>query len=261
MSNTIGQQVAWRRQASLVATKQVGEGIYDAMLPTYDPSLATPEQQQQYLADMLEAADTANPAPFTGTPPFGETIDQDEYVDQSVLDENYEIAPDLEAAANADLLHLTSESRAQEPQPERDWYNDPQYYGLGVPPGIENLDQPIESGHTQITPPNSSSEHGWDAWSGRVPLARVARHENYFPGYSKGVKRGNGTRKVEKWAMPLALQTQMYRDMLLTELKRRGVHSVVVQDTPSVPYTSQVLQVDPSALAPQGDIGPEGVLP
>lgn len=224
-----------------------------------DPSLEDPDAQRAYLAEMLQAGDDTHPAPYSATPPWGESQDESEWISDQELAENYVIAADVEAAAGADLLSVVSDYFPPD-LPELHWQNDDQYHGLGVNPGVENLEQPVEFGWQQAIPPRTAAEHGWDAWSGRPVKARVARMFNDFPGYGKGVKRGLGTRPVEKLEMPLALQTQMYRDMLLIELKRRGVHNVVVQDVPSVPYTQEVLAVDPSVLTPEPEIGPEGVL-
>lgn len=225
-----------------------------------DVSLESPEQQQTALAGILEAFDEIHPAPFTGTPPWGESIDTDEYIPLAVQEEEFMPAADVESAAAAELLSLTRDAFPAD-QPAWTWYNDDQYHGLGVPPGVPNWDQPIETGHSQIILQNPGAEHGWDAWSGKPDVARVARHENNFPGYSKGVNRKLGTYSVEKMVMPYVLLTQQYRDLLFSELYRRGIHNVVVADVPSVPFTEQVVVTDPTMLMPEAPIGPEGVLP
>lgn len=224
-----------------------------------DVSLESPGQQFAILEQILADADEQAPAPFTGTPPWDEYQMPDDYLSDGTLEENYIIAPDLEANAEVDVQSLVRDAYPDD-IPEREWWNDDQYHGLAVPPGMENLDQPIESGHTQITPPDPSAEQGWDAWSGRPQLARVARQFNSFPLYNAGQNRGHGV-VPEKMEMPYVLQTQQYRDLLLAELKRRGVHNVVVADVPSVPFTEQVLVTDPMDLAPEAPIGPEGVMP
>lgn len=236
------------------------------VLPFPDPSLESPDGQTGYLEQMLAFNDYENPAPNT-TPTGGmhggrEGISPEEFIPDGVLAENYEPAPELDAAANTELISVISDAGSQE-FPAFHWENDDQYHGLGVPPGIENLDQPVEYGGTQAIPINPAAEHGWEnrAGFGKPALARVARMENHFRDYSAGVKRRMGDTPVEKFEQPLALQTQMYRDMLLVELKRRGVHNVVVSDVPSVPFTDEVLQVDPTVLTPEAPIGPEGVLP
>ena len=231
-----------------------------------DVSLEAPESQFGYLVAMLEAEDANNPSPYSRTPPFGEPGDPAFDIDQSYVDDYYLPVADLEAAADADLLSIVSDADPPIYGPP-DWYNDDQYHGLGVPPGVLNLGQPIEYGASQMrgnggSPgPNPAAEHGWDAWSGRTPLARVARHENNFPDYGKGVRRRMGDAPVEKFVMPYYLQTQQYRDLLLAELKRRGVHEAVVMDVPSVPFTEQVQMIDPTAQYVEPLIGPEGVLP
>lgn len=224
-----------------------------------DISLDTPDAQFQALSDLLAYADSVSPAPFTGTPPGTEGTPPEDTVPDAVLNEKYVIGADVDADANAELLSVISDYFPPD-TPERLWYNDDQYHGLGVPPGVQNLDQPIESGHTQIIRNDPSAEHGWDAWSGRPQLARVARMFNNFPAYNAGQNRGHGV-VPEKLVMPLALQTQQFRDLLLSELNRRGVHNVVVADVPSVPYTEQVQVTDPSMLTPEPAIGPQGVLP
>lgn len=233
----------------------------NAEQPEYwvDVSLENPDQQFEYLVGMIENYDQISPSPFTGTPPWGEPVDPSDFISDAVLEENYLPAPDVEAAAAADLDALQNDAAVID-IPERTWWNDDQYMGLGVPPGVQNTGQAIETGHTQIIRNDPAAEHGWDAWSGRPQLARVARHENSFPQYSAGTSRGHEV-AVEKFVVPYAFRTQQYRDLLLSELNRRGIHNVVIADVPSVPYTEEVAVVDPTVLAPQPDIGPEGVLP
>lgn len=253
--------------AAIPANPLAGNDLNGAALPgsnmppvqAADMSLATPAQQFDALVAIMEAEDANTPAPFTGTPPWGEGTDPDELVPQVVMDSEYMPAADLEAAAEADIHTDINEYFPPEfPAPE--WWNDEQYYGLGVPPGVENLDQPLETGHTQIVRQDPAAEQGWDAWSGRPQLARVARQENSFPLYSAQVNRGHGV-VPEKFEMPYVLLTQQRRDMMLTALKKKGIHNVVVADVPSVSYTEQVVAVDPMALTPEMAIGPEGVLP
>lgn len=249
--------------SDLVAEQNAGAVWPDQLgtpAPFLDPSVESPADQFAYLVEMIEVDDALNPAPYEQTPPWGESVELDEYVSDASLAENYEPAPDLESAAGADVLSRVRDAFPAD-IPAWTWENDDQYHGLGVPPGVENVDQPYESGHTQIIRNDPSAEHGWDAWSGRPKLARVARMENHFSGYGAGVQRRMGDYPVEKWEMPYALQTQQFRDLLLAELKARGAHNVIVNIPASVPYTEEVLQVDATALAPEPDIGPEGVLP
>ena len=228
--------------------------------PLYvDVSMLSPDDQFNALATYLEQGDAANPAPFTGTPPWSEGIHPDELIPDTILAEEYTPNPDVEAQANQDLQRRVRD--AYEPDisvPYRE--PDDQYGGLGVPPGPPNLDQPIESGHTQINRQDPSAGHGEFAWSGKPALARVARMFNGFPSYNAGQSRGHGVVPI-KQDVPYVWLTQQYRDLLLAELKRRGVHNVVVSDIPSVPYTQQVLATDPTILAAEAPIGPEGVLP
>lgn len=227
-------------------------------LPYIDVSLATPDEQFNALTAMLESDDGRQPAPNTHTPPYGETISLSEYVPDATLEANYLPPPDFDAQADTELLSVISDAPPVD-IPEWDWENDPQYFGLGVPPGVPN-DGPVESGHSQIILANPSAEYGMLAWSGK-PVARVARHENDFKGYSAGTSRGH-ERAVEKISREQAgHRTQQARDLLLAEVQRRGIHNVVVADIAPEPYTQQVVMVDPSALAPQPEIGPEGVLP
>lgn len=229
------------------------------LVPLVDISLDTPDQQFAYLAQIIEAADALNPAPFTGTPPDGEYTELDEILPAAVEQLEYMPPPDMDASAAADELSRFRDAYPSE-YPGTDWVNDPQYYGLGVPPGVPNWDQPVESGHTQIVRQNPAAEQGWDAWSGRAPMARVARQQSDNPFYSRGTSRGHEL-AVEKFEVPYVLLTQQRRDMLLAELQRRGVHNVVIADVPSVPYTEQVVAIDPTALMPEAPIGPAGVLP
>jgi hypothetical protein len=228
-------------------------------VPLIDPSLDTPDQQFQYLVDIIELADELNPAPFTGTPPGDEYIEPDQVIPTVIEQLEYMPPADMDAAAAADELSRFRDAYPNE-YPGSDWVNDPQYFGLGVPPGVPNWDQPYESGHTQIVRQNPAAEQGWDAWSGRAPMARVARQFSDNPFYSRGTSRGHEL-DIEKFEVPYVLQTQQQRDLLLSELKRRGVHSVVVADVASVPWTEQVVAVDPMALVPEAPIGPAGVLP
>lgn len=226
----------------------------------YDVSLESPDQQFAALVGMIEAADAQAPAPFTGTPPWGEPTDED-LIEPAIFTEQASYGPpaDVEAAATTDVLALTRDAFPLDfPAPH--WWNDDQLDGLGVAPGPLNDAQPIESGHTQIVLLNPAAEQGWDAWSGRTPLARVARQFNNFPGYSADVNRRHGY-PAEKYDEPLAPQTQQYRDLLLAELKVRGIHNVLIADVPSVPFTEQVMVENPLDLMPEPAIGPEGVLP
>lgn len=227
-----------------------------------DLSLETPDQQFNALSAMLEAEDAASPAPDTTTPPFGEPTDPDEYIPEVVLEQNYMPAPDVDAVAVSDVPSLLQDAYGAD-IPEWDWENDDQYFGLGVPPGVPNYGQPIESGHSQIVRPNPSAELGWDQWSGKFVIARVPRHENNFTRYNAGTSRGHSL-PPEKWlgrgpsTMPLF--TQQQRDLMLSEIQRRGKHNVVVQYVSPPAYTDQVLVVDPTVYA-SPEIGPEGVLP
>ncbi len=224
-----------------------------------DISLGTPDQQFAALVSIIENADAANPAPNTHTPPFGEPIDESEYISEALQQEEYLLAPDLEAVANVDLDSVISDAYTAE-IPEWDWENDDQYFGLGVPPGVPNYGQPFETGHTQITLPNPTIEYGGFAWSGK-PVARVARHENNFPGYSAGVSRRHNMPPVLKFERQAWMRTQQTRDLLLAEIQRRGIHNVVIADVPSQSYTEQVQMVDPAVMTPEYDIGEAGVLP
>lgn len=230
----------------------------------YDVSIETPDQQFQVLSDIIQADDAANPAPYTATPPWGEPTDPGEYIPISVQEESYMPATDIEPTAETDLLSLVSDAATND-IPEWTWYNDDQYYGLGVPPGVPNYGQPIESGHTQAIVHNPAAELGWDAWSGKFVIARVARHENNFPGYNAGTSRGHmlPVRELQNRNSSTYTQSAMaqYRQNLLAEINRRGIHNVVVADVPSVPYTEQVAVVDPTLMMPEMPIGPEGVLP
>jgi hypothetical protein len=224
-----------------------------------DVSLQSPDQQFATLVSIVQADDDANPAPYTGTPPWGESIDPADYIPESTLQSEYRPAPNFEVAPTADdMLSLVSDAYGPE-IPEWVWFNDPQYHGLGVPPGVPNWGQPYETGHTQINLPNPAASYREFEWSGK-PVARVSRHENAFDGYMAGQQRGHGVSPIKLY-MPYVLRTQQMRDMLLKELKRRGVHNVVVSDVPSLSYTEQVQVTDPTILAPQAPIGAEGVLP
>jgi hypothetical protein len=239
-----------------IATQEIGYVGY------VDVSLESPDAQFQALSDMLAADDAANPSPNSNTPPWGEPTPESEYLPEAVLEESYiPLADVAQPLDDEEVLSVISDAPTSD-IPEWDWENDDQYYGLGVPPGVPNYGQPIESGHTQITVPNPSAELGWDAWSGKFTIARVARHENGFSRYNAGTSRGH--------MLPIAdlqdrnsavVQTNQVRDLLLAEVKKRGVHNVVVDTPLPVPYTDQVVAVDPQALAVEPDIGPEGVLP
>lgn len=235
--------------------------------PYYDVSLESPDAQFQVLTDIIEANDAQNPSPDTGTPPWGETTPYDEYIPESVQSENYLVAADLEPQAENDLTDLFYDAYGpMSGNTVEVWDNDPQYYGLGVPPGVPNWGQPIESGHTQIVVPNPSAELGWDSWSGRPILARVARHENAFSGYSAGVSRGHMLNIAElqggRGAPSYTSQRYwMTRNLMLSELNRRGIHNVVVDDVPAQTYNEQVQTINPVMLMPEAAIGPEGVLP
>lgn len=222
-----------------------------------DVSLESPDQQYATLVAMIEADDAANPSPYTGTPPWGEPIDPQEYIS------DVQLAPtppaDLEPTANTDLLSTISDAYPSD-IPEWTWFNDQQYHGLGVPPGVPNYGQPFETGHTQnVKNDPARNNYREFEWSGH-PVARVARHENDFPGYNAGTSRGHGIVPIKLY-MPFVTRTQQRRDQLLRELKRRGMHNLVVSDIYAPTYTEQVQVVDPSVLAPQAEIGPEGVLP
>lgn len=231
------------------------------VLASLDVSLGTPDEQFQALSNMLQADDAARPAPFTGTPPWGEPTHISEYVSDSVLQGEYIIPPDVDAQANVELLSVISDAYPAN-IPEWDWENDDQYYGLGVPPGVPNLGQPLETGHSQIIRNNPAAEHGWDAWSGRAPMARVARMENHFSGYSAGTSRGHMLPVEQMQNRRSAVyRTQQARDLLLATIQKRGIHNVVVVPPVTQSYTDQVLAVDPSVLVPEMAIGPEGVVP
>jgi hypothetical protein len=238
-------------------------GTNAPMSPYVDVSLLSPDQQFSYLVNMMLEDDSDQPAPFTGTPPrpdLGEGIHPDDVIPEQIIDQiNLGPPPDVEAQANQDLQRRVRD--AYEPYIYNTWRElDDQHYGLGVPPGPPNLDQPIESGHTQILRQDPSAGHGSDVWSGRPALARVARMFNAFPSYNAGTSRGHGVVPI-KTEVPYVWLTQQYRDLLLSELKRRGIHSIVIADVPSVPYTEQVIVIDPTTLQPEPYISAEGVLP
>lgn len=228
--------------------------------PQVDVGSYSPDAQFEYLVSMIQADDDSAPAPYTNTPPWGEPILTEEYIPDSVQSEEYLVAPDAQGDITDDTLGSVMYDADGPMVPEWDWYNDQQLYGLAVPPGYPAYAQPIESGRTQIMLPLRTEELGWDAWSGKPALARVPFHTNDFPTYNASQSRGHGVVPIKLY-QPYYLVTNMLRQQLLTELNKRGLHSVVVADVPSVPYTEEVLQVDPYALTPQGPIGPEGVLP
>lgn len=227
-----------------------------------DVNLATPAEQFDTLVQLIESADAKAPAPYTATPPWGEPVPQDEYVPDAVLESNFEPAPDIQADDQEALPQIISDAPGQIiPAPE--WENDPQYYGLGVPPGVPNWGQPIETGHTQITLPNPGSEMGAFAWSGAISLARVARHENSFSGYSADTNRGHEI-PAEKWG-PAYNQARLAqtRNLMLAEINARGVHNLVMADVPAQTYNEQVIVIDPAGVTTvqSPPIGEEGVLP
>lgn len=230
--------------------------------PLYDVSALPPDQQYDALVGMFEAIDAAYPAPYTMTPPYGEPIPATEITSAQVLQHASDgPAPAPQGYTDGEVLPIISDAHPSTfPAPE--WENDPQYYGLGVPPGVPNWNQPVETGHSQIILPNPGAENGWDEWSGKPKIARVARHENDFKGYNKGTSRGH---MVNVWALQgkgsAVYFTQQRRDLLLAEIKKRGMHNVVVQSVPQVSHTDQVNWVDPSmygANAPE--IGEAGVV-
>lgn len=226
-----------------------------------DVSLESPDQQFQMLTQLIEDADQAHPTAFTGTPPWGESTPVDDLTPPVVEMNAYMVAPDLEQTDDALGDPLV---RVRDPfpldYPGTDWVNDPQQDGLGVPPGMPQYWQPVESGHTQIIRNNPAAENGWDQWSGRSAVARTPHMQSDNPFYALGVNRRHGVAAL-KLVMPYVLLTQQYRDMLLAELKRRGIHGVVISDVPSVPFTENVIPVDPLDLVPEAPIGREGVLP
>jgi len=234
-------------------------GTNAPQVPYVDVSLLTPDGQFNALAQYLEDCDSMNPAPFTGTPPWTEGIEPGEVIPPQILDDQYVVKPDIEAQATQDLQQRVRD--AYEPftfVPDHEL--DDQYGGLGVPPGPPNLDQPVEYGNTQIVRNNPAACHGDTAWSGRPAVARVARMFNGFPGYNAGTSRGHGIAPL-KTTTPLVYFTQQYRDMLISELRNRAPHSVVIADVPSVPWTEQVTPYDPTQMATESPIGAEGVLP
>jgi hypothetical protein len=235
-------------------------GTNGPVTPYVDVSLLNPDGQFNALVALLEQEDADQPAPFTGTPPWGEQLlDTSDILDQSILDEHYLPRADVEAQATQDLQQRVRD--AYEPFVSVPVHElDDQYGGLGVPPGPPNLDQPVESGHSQIVRNDPSACHGDTAWSGRPAVARVARMFNGFPGYMRGQQRGHGVSPV-RTTTPLVNWTQQRRDMLILELRQRAQHGQVIQYIPSVPWTDQVDAVDPTAFAPESPIGPEGVLP
>lgn len=212
----------------------------------YDVSMGTPADQYAALVAMIEGQEAAFPAPYTNTPPYGEPTPVQELMPESVIDGAYKPAADLQGYTDDELLPIISDAYPSDfPAPE--WENDPQYFGLGVPPGVPAWDQPIESGHTQIIVPNPAAEVGWDEWSGKPKLARVARHENDFKGYGKGASRGHMIDVRALQGKDSAVYfTQQQRDLMLSELQKRGIHNVVVQDVPAQTYTDQVTWVDPA---------------
>jgi hypothetical protein len=255
------QYPATTTPAPTTASQQVvpvaGGGTSGGMV--YDVSQLTPNEQFQVLANMIEADDALNPSPNTNTPPWDEITPADEYTPESEQVANYMLAPDVDANANVDLLSLVSDAYPAD-IPEWTWDNDPQYYGLGVPPGVDNAG-PIESGHTQITVPNPSAELGWDAWSGKHTMARVARHENGFSGYGKDTNPGHMLKIVRDQNPGYAsFRAGQSRNLMMAELQQRGLHNIVVADVPGQTYNEQVAVVNP-ALYAEAPIGPEGVLP
>jgi hypothetical protein len=232
-------------------------------LVNVDVSLMPPDQQYAALVAMIEENDAANPSPNTGTPPFGEPTPPEDYTSEADQANEYLVAADIDQPLDDDdILSVISDAYPAD-IPEWDWYNDQQYYELGVPPGVPNYGQPFESGHTQITLPNPSDGYREFEWSGH-PVARVARHENNFPGYNAGQSRGHMLDVRALGAIKYAAQynTQQTRDLLLSEIQQRGLHNVVIADVPSPTYNEQVAVVDPTVLANEPyELGEEGVLP
>lgn len=225
-----------------------------------DISIESPDTQFGALVSLIEADDASHPAPLTRTPPRGEAISQGEYLSENILESAYLPPADFSPYEEAEVVHAIADAPGSN-FPAPTWENDDQYHGLGVPPGVPNWGQPIESGHTQVTVPNPSDELGWDAWSGRPAVARVARMQNNFPGYNAGTSRGHML-PIEKlqYRGPADYFTQQGRDLLLSEVLKRGVHNIVVADVPSESYTEQVAWIDPTTVT-ETPIGEEGLLP
>lgn len=259
---------------SATRSRQASIGIIEpdlSVVPvdSYDISLLPPDQQYDALVMIMESIDSAYPAPYTNTPPYGEpTPVQELQTEQEIEGELYPAA-DLQGITDDELLTDISDAYGHIfPAPE--WANDPQYYGLGVPPGTPAWDQPYETGHSQIILPNPAAERGWDAWSGKPELSRTARHENDFPapgggkGYNAGTSRGHMVNTA--WLQANSKQapdyfTQQRRDLLLSELMRRGIHNRIVQDVPAVTYSDQIPWIDPATSgANEPTISEAGVL-
>lgn len=229
--------------------------------PDVDVGALSPNEQYEVLVNVIELTDAANPAPFTGTPPWGEPTPEDEYTSNEVLQENYQIPADVQGDITDDELQSVMWDAQGPAIPEWSWYNDQQLFGLAVPPGYPAYAQPIESGRTQITLPIRTEDRGWDAWSGKPALARVPFHTNDFPAYNASQSRGHGVVPIKLYE-PYFKNTNLLRNQLLAELNKRGIHNVLVADVPSVPYTEEVMVEDPYALTPQQqEFGPEGVVP
>lgn len=230
---------------------------------TYDIDLLPPSGQFEALVNMIEAIDAAYPPPYTQTPPWGEPTPQGELTPEAVIDAAYMPTPQPQGFTDDELLTVISDAYTSD-IPEWNWENDPQYYGLGVPPGVPNFNQPFETGHSQIVVLNPAAENGWDEWSGKPKLARVARHENDFKGYNAGTSRGHMVNVAYLQAnarQSAQYFTQQHRDLLLATLQKRGLHGYVVQDVPQMSYTDQVQWVDPATSGADAPyIGEEGIL-
>lgn len=226
-----------------------------------DISLATPDQQFAALVAMVEANDQANPTPFTGTPPWGEPSPEPEWITEGDLSNDFLLPADIEEQFDREEMRSIIEDAKSSDIPEWDWENDDQYFGLGVPPGAPAVDQPFETGHTQNIRPDSSMNRGVFAWSGKPSLARTARHENAFRSYSAGVNRGHMIR-LDKYGRFAYQRSSQARNLMLSELNRRGIHNVTIVDVPAVPYNEQIMPVDPTMMIPEPHIDEAtGVLP
>lgn len=214
----------------------------------------TPDEQRAALEQQLALDDAMMPVPVVFT---GQGIPTEQQVPESVIDSNMLVAADLVALDRRALLNEAPEAYTTMAE---DWYNDDQFFGLGVPPGVPN-DQPFESGASQAVQIVPSLEAGWDAWSGRAFPPPVARMENAFPGYNAGTSRGHVPAVEKYWGGNWNASNEIMRQMILTELYKRGVHNVVIANVEAVPYTETVLQVDPSVYGTGVPIGAEGVVP
>lgn len=171
--------------------------------------------------------------PNRRTPPYGEPP-----LNWEPEEHPYPSDPPINVLSEDEFLHEQMHGLPWRGYVIQEWVNPSN-------PGIPNLgpvnDQPVQSGHTQITVNNSSAEQGW-GMDPAILLARYPHSENVNPTYALGTHRRNGQLEYVNDGLPVAAVSANRVQLLTRATRQRSTTHVKLVDNPGmIPYSASMI--------------------